>query len=135
MAGPSSRMLALLSLLQVHRDWPGDELAGRLEVSPRTVRRDVDRLRELGYRVEALRGPAGGYRLAAGSDLPPLLFDEDHAVALAYGAWGEKLVNGEVTEGIVRSTVVLDPEGKVRLTQYQVKAQGHVAALREELGV
>jgi thioredoxin-dependent peroxiredoxin len=65
----------------------------------------------------------------------PLLADEDHAVALAYGAWGEKLVNGEITEGIVRSTVVLDPEGKVKLAQYRVKAQGHVAALREELGV
>ncbi|MCU1539870.1 MAG: thioredoxin-dependent thiol peroxidase [Arthrobacter sp.] len=65
----------------------------------------------------------------------PLLADEDHAVALAYGAWGEKLVNGEITEGIVRSTVVLDPEGNVKLAQYQVKAQGHVAALKEELGV
>lgn len=65
----------------------------------------------------------------------PLLADEDHAVALAYGAWGEKLVRGEITEGIVRSTVVLDPEGKVKLAQYQVKAEGHVAALKEELGV
>lgn len=65
----------------------------------------------------------------------PLLADEDHAVALAYGAWGEKLVRGEITEGIVRSTVVLDPEGKVKLAQYQVKADGHVAALKEELGV
>ena len=65
----------------------------------------------------------------------PLLADEDHSVALAYGAWGEKLINGEVTEGIVRSTVVLDPEGKVKLARYQVKAQGHVAALKEELGV
>jgi peroxiredoxin Q/BCP len=65
----------------------------------------------------------------------PLLSDEDHRVALAYGAWGEKLVNGEITEGIVRSTVVLDPEGKVTLTQYQVKAEGHVAALKEALGV
>ena len=65
----------------------------------------------------------------------PLLADEDHAVALAYGAWGEKLIQGEVTEGIVRSTVVLDPEGKVKLAQYQVKAQGHVAALKEALGV
>lgn len=65
----------------------------------------------------------------------PLLADEDHSVALAYGAWGEKLVNGEVTEGIVRSTVVLDPQGNVKLAQYQVKAQGHVAALKEELGV
>jgi peroxiredoxin Q/BCP len=65
----------------------------------------------------------------------PLLADEDHSVALAYGAWGEKLVNGEITEGIVRSTVVVDPEGYVTLAQYQVKAQGHVAALRETLGV
>jgi peroxiredoxin Q/BCP len=65
----------------------------------------------------------------------PLLSDEDHSVALAYGAWGEKLVNGEITEGIVRSTVVLDPEGNVTLAQYQVKAQGHVAALKETLGV
>jgi len=65
----------------------------------------------------------------------PLLADEDHSVALAYGAWGEKLIDGEVHEGIVRSTVVLDPEGKVTLAQYQVKAQGHVQALREQLGV
>ena len=65
----------------------------------------------------------------------PLLADEDHAVALAYGAWGEKLVRGEITEGIVRSTVAVDPDGNVKLAQYQVKAPGHVAALREELGV
>ena len=65
----------------------------------------------------------------------PLLADEDHAVALAYGAWGEKLVRGEITEGIVRSTVVVDTEGKVKLAQYQVKAEGHVAALKDELGV
>ncbi|BAS11266.1 putative peroxiredoxin Rv2521/MT2597 [Arthrobacter sp. Hiyo4] len=65
----------------------------------------------------------------------PLLSDEDHAVALAYGAWGEKLVDGEIVEGLVRSTVVVDPEGNVSLAQYQVKAQGHVAALRESLAV
>jgi peroxiredoxin Q/BCP len=65
----------------------------------------------------------------------PLLADEDHAVALAYGAWGEKLVKGEITEGIVRSTVVVDTEGSVKLAQYQVKAQGHVAALKDELGI
>jgi predicted DNA-binding transcriptional regulator YafY len=58
-------------------------LAERLEVSPRTVRRDVDRLRELGYRIGAIKGPGGGYRLAAGSELPPLLFDDDQAVAIA----------------------------------------------------
>jgi peroxiredoxin Q/BCP len=65
----------------------------------------------------------------------PLLSDEDRAVALAYGAWGERLVNGEVVDGLVRSTVVLDADGKVTLTQYQIQAQGHVAALKSELGV
>ena len=83
MTGSSARMLALLSLLQTPRDWPGQVLADRLEVSPRTVRRDVDRLRELGYRIGAIKGPDGGYRLAAGSELPPLLFDDDQAVAIA----------------------------------------------------
>ncbi|KJL33123.1 Bifunctional ligase/repressor BirA [Microbacterium oxydans] len=76
-------MLALLSLLQTQRDWPGPVLAERLEVSARTVRRDVDRLRELGYRIGAIKGPDGGYRLAAGSELPPLLFDDEQAVAIA----------------------------------------------------
>lgn len=79
---------------------------------------------------EALAHFTGDYALTF-----PLLADQDHAVALAYGAWGEKLVRGEITEGIVRSTVVLDPEGKVTLAQYQVKAEGHVAALKAELGV
>jgi predicted DNA-binding transcriptional regulator YafY len=79
----SARLLALLSLLQARRDWPGETLARRLEVSPRTVRRDVDRLRELGYPVQATRGPDGGYRLEAGTELPPLLFDDDQAVAVA----------------------------------------------------
>jgi predicted DNA-binding transcriptional regulator YafY len=79
----SGRLLALLSLLQARRDWPGAVLADRLEVSPRTVRRDVDRLRELGYPIAALKGPDGGYRLGAGAELPPLLFDDDQAVALA----------------------------------------------------
>ncbi|MFI5911059.1 helix-turn-helix transcriptional regulator [Dactylosporangium sp. NPDC051541] len=79
----SARLLTLLSLLQARRDWPGQTLADRLEVSPRTVRRDVDRLRELGYPVQATRGPDGGYRLDAGADLPPLLFDDDQAVAVA----------------------------------------------------
>ncbi len=83
MAGTSARLLSLLSLLQARRDWPGQLLAERLAISDRTVRRDVDRLRELGYPIHATKGPAGGYRLEAGSDLPPLLFDDDQAVALA----------------------------------------------------
>ncbi|MFI5679455.1 helix-turn-helix transcriptional regulator [Streptomyces cellulosae] len=79
----SARLLSLLSLLQARRDWPGALLAERMEVSPRTVRRDVDRLRELGYPVVAFKGPDGGYRLDAGTELPPLLFDDEQAVALA----------------------------------------------------
>nr|WP_315269046.1 WYL domain-containing protein [Microbacterium lemovicicum] len=79
----SSRMLALLSLLQTRRDWPGPVLAERLDVTPRTVRRDVDRLRELGYTIASSKGPDGGYRLSAGSELPPLLFDDAQAVAIA----------------------------------------------------
>jgi len=85
MANTSSRALRLLSLLQTHRHWPGAELAGRLEVSERTLRRDVDRLRELGYPVEASRGTDGGYRLTPGAVLPPLLLDDEEAVALAVG--------------------------------------------------
>ena len=79
----SKRLLSLLSLLQSRRDWPAPVLAGRLEVSERTVRRDIDRLRELDYVIDATRGPDGGYRLGAGSRLPPLLFDDDQVVALA----------------------------------------------------
>ena len=85
MANTSARMLRLLSLLQTHRYWPGSELADRLEVSPRTLRRDVDRLRELGYPVDASRGVAGGYQLQAGAAVPPLLLDDDEAVAIAIG--------------------------------------------------
>src|SRR6478672_337847 len=85
MANTSVRMLRLLSLLQTHRYWPGAELAGRLEVSVRTLRRDVDRLRELGYPVEAQRGVDGGYQLAAGAAMPPLVLDDDEAVALSLG--------------------------------------------------
>jgi predicted DNA-binding transcriptional regulator YafY len=79
----SSRLLALLSLLQTHRDWSGEDLAGRLGITSRTVRRDIDRLRELDYPITTVKGPAGGYRLEAGTRLPPLLFDDGQAVALA----------------------------------------------------
>ncbi|MCX4984516.1 YafY family protein [Streptomyces sp. NBC_00572] len=85
MANTSSRTLRLLSLLQTHRHWPGPELCGRLGISERTLRRDIDRLRELGYPVGAARGTDGGYQLAPGAVLPPLLLDDEEAVALAVG--------------------------------------------------
>jgi predicted DNA-binding transcriptional regulator YafY len=81
----SARLLRLLSLLQTPRDWTGGELAERLEVSARTVRNDIERLRALGYPVAATRGSAGGYRLGAGAALPPLLLDDEEAVAVALG--------------------------------------------------
>ena len=96
-------MLALLSLLQTPRDWPGRVLADRLEVSPRTVRRDVDRLRELGYRIGAIKGPDGGYRLAAGSELPPLLFDDDQAVAIAVALQTVPSSGVDIGEGAARA--------------------------------
>ena len=85
MSDPTARTLRLLSLLQTHRFWPGSDLAEQLGVSVRTLRRDIDRLRELGYPVDATPGAAGGYRLAAGSHLPPLLLEDDEAVAIAVG--------------------------------------------------
>jgi predicted DNA-binding transcriptional regulator YafY len=103
MANTSSRTLRLLSLLQTQRFWAGAELAGRLGVSPRTLRRDVDRLRLLGYPVEAERGVQGGYQLVAGAALPPLLLDDDEAIALAVGLQAG-IQSGTVT-GIAESSV------------------------------
>jgi len=103
MADTSSRTLRLLSLLQARRYWPGAELAARLGVSARTLRRDVDRLRELGYPVEAQRGVAGGYQLAVGAVLPPLVLDDDEAVALGVGL--QTAVQGGGVAGIEESSV------------------------------
>jgi predicted DNA-binding transcriptional regulator YafY len=102
MANTSTRTLRLLSLLQTRRYWPGTELAGRLQISVRTLRRDIDRLRELGYPIQAQRGVEGGYQLAAGTALPPLLVDDDEAVALAIGL--QAAAQGAV-EGIAESSV------------------------------
>ncbi|GAA1571244.1 YafY family protein [Actinomadura kijaniata] len=82
---PAARLLRLLSLLQSRTDWPGPELADRLGVSTRTIRSDIERLRDLGYPVSATSGTAGGYRLGAGARLPPLLLDDEEAVAVAIG--------------------------------------------------
>src|SRR5437764_4447535 len=102
MANTSSRTLRLLSLLQTRRHWPGEALAGQLQVSPRTLRRDIDRLRELGYPIQAQRGVAGGYQLAAGTALPRLVVDDEEAVALAVGL--QTAAQGAV-EGIAESSV------------------------------
>ena len=105
----SSRLLTLLSLLQARRDWPGAELASRLEVSGRTIRRDVERLRDLGYPVESLTGPAGGYTLRAGTAMPPLLLDDDEAIAIAVGlrTAAKASVTG-IEEAAVRALVKLE---------------------------
>ncbi|WP_350348756.1 WYL domain-containing protein [Agromyces sp. G08B096] len=107
MTAPTSRLLQLLSLLQTRRDWPGAVLAERLGISDRTVRRDVDRLRELGYAITATMGPDGGYRLDAGADLPPLLFDDDQAVALAVGLQTAAVAGVELEEAALRALTTL----------------------------
>ncbi|MFF4754689.1 helix-turn-helix transcriptional regulator [Streptomyces sp. NPDC002514] len=99
----SARLLSLLSLLQARRDWPGRLLAERLDVSARTVRRDVDRLRELGYPIVAVKGPDGGYRLGAGTQLPPLLFDDDQAVALAVALRAAATTGAGIEEAAARA--------------------------------
>ncbi len=102
-ASTTARLLRLLSLLQTRRDWPGTLLADRLEVSHRTVRRDVDRLRDLGYNIQATMGPDGGYRLDAGSELPPLLFDDDQVIALTVALQSATMTGAGIEEAAVRA--------------------------------
>ena len=109
MSETSSRLLELLALLQGRRDWTGAELAGRLGVTRRTIRRDIERLRGLGYPVESVAGPAGGYRLRAGTAMPPLLLDDDEAIAIAVGlrTAARSSVSG-IEETSVRALVKLE---------------------------
>jgi predicted DNA-binding transcriptional regulator YafY len=126
MSETSSRLLGLLSLLQGRRDWPGDQLADRLEVSGRTIRRDIERLRRLGYPVESVTGPAGGYRLRAGSAMPPLLLDDDEAIAIAVGlrtAAGASVTG--IEETALRALVKLEQVLPARLRR-RVHALGSV---------
>jgi predicted DNA-binding transcriptional regulator YafY len=102
MTDTPARLLGLLSLLQTPREWPGSELAERLGVSPRTIRRDVERLRELGYPVEASRGVTGGYRLVAGTAMPPLVLDDEEAVAIAVGL---RTAAGQPVSGLEEASV------------------------------
>jgi len=123
-ADTPARLLSLLSLLQMPREWPGSELARRLGVSLRTVRRDVDRLRDLGYPVEATMGALGGYRLVAGTAMPPLLLDDEEAVAIAVGlrtAAGQAVTG--IDEAAVRALAKLEQVLPSRL-RYRVSALG-----------
>src|SRR3954470_8564391 len=124
----SARLLRLLSLLQVRRDWSGAELAERLGVSTRTLRTDVERLRALGYPVEARPGVAGGYRLEAGGGLPPPLLDDEEAVAVAVGL--RTAAAGGVAgieETSVRALVKLEQVLPARL-RHRVRAGSGAAA-------
>ena len=135
----SGRLLSLLSMLQVRRDWPGGLLAERLGVSERTVRRDVDRLRELGYLVHAVKGPDGGYRLEAGSQVPPLLFDEDQAVALAVALRIAVGTGAGIEEAAARALAtvrqVLPSRLRQRVDALEISAAGHAADPQVDTGV
>ncbi len=122
-------MLRLLSLLQTHRFWSGQDLAGRLEVSDRTLRRDVDRLRELGYDVEAVRGAAGGYQLRAGGALAPLLLEDDEAVAIAAGL--RSAANGGVpgleetsVQALTKVIALMPPRLRRRMDAVHTQTEG-----------
>ncbi|MFI6818249.1 helix-turn-helix transcriptional regulator [Nonomuraea sp. NPDC050328] len=133
----SARLLALLSLLQTHRDWSGEDLAGRLDVTARTVRRDIDRLRELGYLITTVKGPAGGYRLDAGNRLPPMLFDDRQAVALAVALQSAVGAGTAVAEDAARALAtvrqVMPPRLRHRIDLLQVTAVGAVGGPDPEL--
>jgi predicted DNA-binding transcriptional regulator YafY len=131
----SSRLLRLLSLLQTPRDWTGAELASRLEVSPRTIRNDIERLRALGYPVHATRGAVGGYRLEAGTSMPPLLLDDDEAVAVAIGL--RTATQGAVTgieETSLRALAKLEQVLPPRLRRQVSTLQGVTLHVRRRSG-
>ncbi|GAA4439721.1 WYL domain-containing protein [Actinokineospora soli] len=126
----SARLLRLLSLLQTRREWSGGDLADRLGVTDRTVRRDVDKLRSLGYPVHSATGVAGGYRLGAGAALPPLLLDDDEAVAVAVGL--RTAASGSVSgieETSVRALAKLEQVLPSRLRQRVAALQSATVAL------
>ncbi|RAS59883.1 putative DNA-binding transcriptional regulator YafY [Lentzea atacamensis] len=126
----SARLLKLLSLLQVRRDWTGPELAERLSVDVRTIRRDVDKLRSLGYPVTSLPGATGGYQLGAGAELPPLLLDDDEAVAVAVGL--RTAANGTIAgieETSVRALTKLEQVLPSRLRRRVQALQAHTTPL------
>lgn len=118
----SSRLLALLSLLQVRPEWSGDDLAERLEVTVRTVRRDIGRLRALGYPVATDKGPGGGYRLRPGSQMPPLLFDDEQVIALAVAlqSTAHPAIAEDADRALATIRNVLPPRLRQRIDALQV---------------
>ncbi|WP_283136047.1 helix-turn-helix transcriptional regulator [Rhizohabitans arisaemae] len=128
----SSRLLALLSLLQSRPDWPGRELAERLGVSTRTIRNDIERLRELGYPVEAGRGPTGAYRLGPGAKLPPLLLDDEEAVAVAVGLRAGTGVSG-IADSSARALAKLEQVLPHRLRRQVTALYGSTSKAPENL--
>src|SRR6266567_806306 len=131
MLGTSARLLRLLSLFQAQRYWAGATLAERLEVTPRTLRRDVDRLRSLGYPVNSTSGAAGGYQLGSGATLPPLLLDDEEAVAVALGL--RTSVGGGVTgieEASVRALMKLEQVLPPRLRHRVAALHSFIVPLR-----
>jgi predicted DNA-binding transcriptional regulator YafY len=130
MLNTSARLLRLLTLLETRRDWSGAQLAERLEVSARTVRNDVARLRQLGYPVQAAPGVAGGYRLAAGAAMPPLLLEDDEAVAVAVAL--RSTTGGGVAgieETAVRALVKLEQVFPARLRRRVNALQAYTVAV------
>jgi predicted DNA-binding transcriptional regulator YafY len=123
MTTTAGRLLALLGLLQSRAEWTGPELAARLDVTDRTVRNDVARLRDLGYPVDAVRGPGGRYRLGVGGKLPPLVLDDEEAVAIAVGLRAANTVAG-IEESSARALGKLEQVLPDRLRR-------QVAALRD----
>lgn len=109
MLNPSSRLLRLLTLLQMRRFWSGHELAESLEITERTVRRDIDKLKSLGYPIEGTPGVAGGYQMGAGASLPPLQLDDNEALAVSLGL--SVITNSSVSgvdEAALRALVKLE---------------------------
>src|SRR4051812_47348666 len=131
MNDPTGRVLQLLSLLQTHKAWSGVELAERLEVSPRTLRRDADRVRELGSPVASTTGAAGGYGLAAGAHMPPLLLDDEEAVVIAVGL---RAAAGASVEGIedtsLRALAKLEQVLPDHLRRRVTAIHGNVVSMR-----
>lgn len=128
---PTGRALQLLSLLQTNRFWPCAELAARLGVTERTVRRDLDRLRELGYPVDSTSGRYGGYRLATGAHVPPLILDDEEAVAVAIGLRyaAEAAISG-IEETSLRALAKIEALLPHRLRRRVSALHSSVASLR-----